>query len=1277
MARRPTLPSNARRSDTRGFAAHDMTASNSFYVIGGTLRPDAPCYVERRADAALFEGLSAGDFCYVLTSRQMGKSSLMVRTVGRLRQEGHAVAVLDLTAIGQNLSVEQWYNGLLERLGAQLDIEDELEDHWELSSQLSPVQRWFSALRDEGLKAAESKKGLVIFIDEIDSVRSLPFSTDEFFAAIRECYNRRANDARLERVTFCLLGVATPSDLIQDTRTTPFNIGRRVELRDFTRLEAEPLVDGLKGFRDDATADALLNRILYWTNGQPYLTQRFCQAVAEDESVTDAAAIDAMCDALFLSEKAREKNDNLIFVRERILRSQGDLAALLDLYGKVWKGRKEPDDPSNPLVCVLRLSGITQAVEGGLAVRNRIYQRVFDDKWARANMPDAELRRQREAYVSGIWRTALVAFVVVLAISFFAGLAIRQRMRAEENYFEVDYQKKKADFARAEAERAASELSETLARMEMQQAETAMRSGHSADGIAHLAHVLRGNPTNRTAAVWLMSALSQRSFARPIFRRDTELAEVRESPFYSPDGGRVIASMGNEAHVLSETGEIVAGPMLYGGSIPNDAREFSPDGGRVALGSADNTARVWDAFTGRALTPPLEHAGQVSVVHFSPDGLRLLTVTLNRVARVWDAFTGRSLCEPIRLPRGFGGVRFSKDGTRIVMEPPEPRPEAGRPGGSGVERGGRTGGRGGGGRPFISWDVRPGGMLGIMMRHRGAIGSVEFAPEGGRVLIASHDGSAAIWDAGTGERVTDLMEHELRINQAGFSPDGRLVTTASEDRTARIWNAGDGSPLTSHLEHEGPVHMAVFSPDNRLLATASEDGTARVWRVGTGEIAFVCDVGSPTLSVMFSPDGARLMTASTDRRVRLWDTATGAESPGGFQVEYGSRRMGPFRRSRGRGQSEPAEWIMARFSDDGAKALTLVNGRFSSEARIWDFESGDWMSGSLDHNSFVRSARFAPGSARVVTASDDRTARVWTTAAGDPVGTAMEHGSEVLLAGFFPDGRKVFTFSARHETRVWDAGTGIPLSEPYAHAHQHFHWGSFDEPQHTGAVSPDGRWLAAPSGDLRLQIWEALTTGEGSPTWLPELAESIVGRRVDARGLFENVVPGMGRGGRPGERSRPGDEIRPEDDSSYAVWGRWFLSDRGERTISPSASMTVSEYIERLIEADLEESLREALHMMPDRPAVLSRLADVVEEGAAPDDERARREALFYGHRAAEVAGEDSLRWLAHAGRAGRQGDEEEMDSAIKTALSVAVKQKDEELLKEVRARAERLREAP
>jgi hypothetical protein len=367
----------------------------AFYITGGTLQHDAPCYVERQADKDVYRWLLQGEFCYVLTSRQMGKSSLMVRTTNRLRQAQVNVIALDLTAIGLNLTPEQWYDGLLLRMGRQLRLEDELEDYWQQHQRLGPVQRLFSAVREVILPRRAGQ--LVIFIDEVDTVRSLPFSTDEFFAAIRECYNRRSEDPEFNRVTFCLLGVATPSELIRNTRTTPFNIGHRVELTDFTEVEATPLAQRLS---PDATcARELVQRVFHWTHGHPYLTQRLCRAVAELPEAQNAAAkrephvIDALCEKLFLSARAKEQDDNLLFVRERILRTEADLARLLGMYEQVLKDERVPDDETDELINQLRLAGIVDVVEGFLAVRNRIYAKVFDEAWISANVPDAELEK--------------------------------------------------------------------------------------------------------------------------------------------------------------------------------------------------------------------------------------------------------------------------------------------------------------------------------------------------------------------------------------------------------------------------------------------------------------------------------------------------------------------------------------------------------------------------------------------------------------------------------------------------------------------------------------------------------------------------------------------------------------------------------------------------------------------------------------------------------------------------------------------------------------------
>ena len=129
--------------------------------------------------------------------------------------------------------------GSLVEIGRSLDLRRETLGYWKEHSHLSPVQRLFGALRELVLEKVRSS--VAIFFDEIDATRSFGFSADEFFAAIRECFNRRVQDKEFIRLTFCLLGVAVPSDLINNPTSTPFNVGERIYLKDFTLQERATL----------------------------------------------------------------------------------------------------------------------------------------------------------------------------------------------------------------------------------------------------------------------------------------------------------------------------------------------------------------------------------------------------------------------------------------------------------------------------------------------------------------------------------------------------------------------------------------------------------------------------------------------------------------------------------------------------------------------------------------------------------------------------------------------------------------------------------------------------------------------------------------------------------------------------------------------------------------------------------------------------------------------------------------------------------------------------
>jgi hypothetical protein len=380
---------------------------SSFLVIGGSVGVGEACYIERKADQDLYESLKRGECCCIFNSRQMGKSSLRVHMIDKLQHEGFYCATIDPQTIGVNSTQEQWYGSVASSLIDSFGLDDRFElDDWISEHQhLSPIA-WLDAVLAKVL-LTEISAPIVIFVEEIDRLRSLSFSIDDFFLLIRSCYERRALDDKYNRLNFVLIGVTTPRDLIRSNDHSNFNIGREIELTGFRLDEAGAFLHGMRGLVADPKA--VLSEVLSWTGGQPFLTQKLLGLTLQNldhaaltNSGNLAEQITKIVQAKVIDNwESQDQPEHLRTLQDRILQiDEGDKGVLLSLYKQILENGSIVSDDNDDEIR-LRLTGHVVKDKGKLWIYNPIYKRVFDLKWAENAL--ASLRPKLYAEVFRRW----------------------------------------------------------------------------------------------------------------------------------------------------------------------------------------------------------------------------------------------------------------------------------------------------------------------------------------------------------------------------------------------------------------------------------------------------------------------------------------------------------------------------------------------------------------------------------------------------------------------------------------------------------------------------------------------------------------------------------------------------------------------------------------------------------------------------------------------------------------------------------------------------------
>ena len=231
---------------------------------------------------------------------------------------------------------------------------------------------------------------------------------------------------------------------------------------------------------------------------------------------------------------------------------------------------------------------------------------------------------------------------------------------------------------------------------------------------------------------------------------------------------------------------------------------FSPRGDLIVTGSWDNSAKIWNAQTGRVVRK-LEggHDRFVNSAVFSLDGKSVLTASDDGTAKVWSVETGAVMQTLVGHTDRVRSATYSPQGEFMATTSSD-----------GTAR---------------LWNATTGEFIREFKGHRFAVLCAEFSKDGQQLVTGGEDNTARVWNVATGESLRTLSGHTASVTSVAISPDMSRIITGSQDQAAKVWDAKTGQEILTLSRHTEDVTSVAFSPDGRQVLTGSRDGTAVIW----------------------------------------------------------------------------------------------------------------------------------------------------------------------------------------------------------------------------------------------------------------------------------------------------------------------------------------------------------------------------------------------------------------------------------------------------------------